>query len=125
MALGRHAGRAGTEIEPPLTWSEGVGGSQSDVGGGAGVEDAKQEGASGWFVSGSAAPCLFKVSLCASVLAKNRPGSRCLSARASTTEREMAGKCEWASQKQRRPAQALREMSNTQISIHSIPSRVV
>lgn len=34
MALGRHAGRAGTEIEPPLTWSEGVGGSQSDVGGG-------------------------------------------------------------------------------------------
>jgi hypothetical protein len=91
------------------------------------VEDAKQEGASGWFVSGSAAPCLFKVSvsLCASVPAKNRPGSRCLSARASTTEREMAGKCEWASQKQRRPAQALREMSNTQISIHSIPSRVV
>jgi hypothetical protein len=80
------------------------------------VEDAKQEGASGWFVSGSAAPCLFKVSvsLCASVPAKNRPGSRCLSARASTTEREMAGKCEWASQKQRRPAQPLREMCPTQ-----------
>jgi hypothetical protein len=61
------------------------------VGGGAGAEDAKQEGATGWSRVGPPAwgPCRFHCLL--ACLPKINLGSRSRPARASTTKREMAG----------------------------------
>jgi hypothetical protein len=58
------------------------------VGGGAGAEVAKQEGATGWLQVGRGS--LF-VQGFLSVAAKNNPGSRCLSARAALTKRDGGG----------------------------------